>query len=151
MSIHKNQRLVKRLKVSLPPVIDRNQLDRFVIDTVLKTLYNNADIDTLHLESQIYKPNGIRMSRKESERLWSVMVSSGWINPVIGFGNSGKISLSRDGYQLMAQYGGYSEYLAAIHAVNQPTIILPFPSDESKSAAPVDKKNDAAGPKPDNK
>ena len=54
------------------------------------------------------------------------MLNSGLVNPVAGFGNACKLKLSRTGYQLMAQFGGYSEYMASLKAQQQqPTIILP--------------------------
>ncbi len=133
MATNKNQRIVKRMKVSASPVIDRNILDKAVIDTVLKVLYNNADKDALHLENEIYKPNRITLPKKEAERLWAVMIASGWVSPVIGFGNAGKLELTREGYQLMAQYGGYAEYLNAINnSQQQQTLILPFQVEEQK-------------------
>ncbi|MBS1779990.1 MAG: hypothetical protein JST70_11735 [Bacteroidetes bacterium] len=139
MATNKNQRIVKRMKVSASPVIDRNILDKAVIDTVLKVLYNNADKDALHLENEIYKPNRITLPKKEAERLWAVMIASGWVSPVIGFGNAGKLELTREGYQLMAQYGGYAEYLNAINnSQQQQTLILPFQVEEQKQeSAPI--------------
>lgn len=127
------------MKVSASPVIDRNILDKAVIDTVLKVLYNNADKDALHLENEIYKPNRITLPKKEAERLWAVMIASGWVSPVIGFGNAGKLELTREGYQLMAQYGGYAEYLNAINnSQQQQTLILPFQVEEQKQeSAPI--------------
>jgi len=127
------------MKVSASPVIDRNILDKAVIDTVLKVLYNNADKDALHLENEIYKPNRITLPKKEAERLWAVMIASGWVSPVIGFGNAGKLELTREGYQLMAQYGGYAEYLNAINnSQQQQTLILPFQVEEQKpESAPI--------------
>ncbi|OSZ78550.1 hypothetical protein CAP35_09960 [Chitinophagaceae bacterium IBVUCB1] len=122
------------MKVVPAPMIDRHTLDKVVIDTVLKALYNNADKDILHIEHDIYASQGLKLPLKESERLWDVMIASGWVSPVIGFGNAGKLELTREGYQLMAQYGGYHEYLAAVSAANsqQPTLILPIQVEESQ-------------------
>ena len=115
----------KTLKVDAAPV-DRMTADKNLFDIVLKQLYNNAD-DALHLENQIYAPNNIKLNNKESERVWEIMVSSGWITPIIGFGNAGKVELTKTGYQLMSQFGGYSEYLTAMQSNQQPqTIILPI-------------------------
>ncbi|MCD6063545.1 MAG: hypothetical protein K0R82_1456 [Flavipsychrobacter sp.] len=124
--IKKNQQALQRMKIRPVEVIDRTAADKNIFDIVLKHLYNNADA-ALHLENQIYAPNNVRLNNKESERLWEVMISSGWVTPVIGFGNAGKVELTKTGYQLMSQFGGYSEYLTAVQATQQPqTIILPI-------------------------
>ena len=86
------------------------------------------------------------------------MISSGWVTPVIGFGNAGKVELTKTGYQLMSQFGGYSEYLTAAAAANQQpqtiilpiqiqddheeqTIQLPAADQQAKSAKQIVKKN----------
>jgi hypothetical protein len=125
----KKKKAIKRFKVQ--GMIDTNtsEVDKQVFDIVLETLYNNADKDVLHLEKDIYIPNNVKLSLKHAERLWEIMLSSGWVSPVIGFGNSGKVSLTQSGYQLMAQYGGYSKYLDAQKMAQQQqpqTIILPL-------------------------
>lgn len=134
MATEKNRRVLRRMKVVPAIILDRNEIDKTVIDVVLKMLYNNAHKDVLHLENDIYVPNGIKLPLRESERIWDVMISSGWISPVIGFGNSGKVELSREGYQLMAQFGGYKEYLDAVNNSNnqQQTVILPIQIEESQ-------------------
>jgi hypothetical protein len=153
--IRKTQKTLQRLKVRPAEKVDRIAADKNIFDTVLKHLYNNADI-SLHLEKQIYVPNNIKLTHKEAERLWEVMISSGWVTPIIGFGNAGKVELTKTGYQLMAQFGGYSEYLTAVQNNNQPqTIILPIqvqdddgadehlqlPAPQEKTAQKINKKS----------
>lgn len=134
MATEKNRRVLRRMKVKPTIVLDRSSLDKAVIDLILKCLYNNADKEALHIEKDIYEPNNIKLPLKESERIWNVMIASGWISPVIGFGNAGKIELTREGTQLMAQFGGYKEYLDAVSQSNnqQQTVILPIQIDESQ-------------------
>jgi|GEM_PF-716553 hypothetical protein len=125
----KVKKTLNKLKVNPTTVtITRSEMDKRVFDIVLKTLYNNADKDVLHLEREIYAPANINLPHKEAERLWEVMTSSGLVTPVIGFGNAGKVELTNNGYQLMSQYGSYLEYLASIANNNQQpqTIILPI-------------------------
>lgn len=140
---NKNNRVIRKMRTMPTQVIDPQTLDRNVIDTVLKTLYNNADIDALQIDEQIYKANNISLSKKDSERMWEVLISSGWISPVIGFGNSGKVSLTREGYKLMAQFGSYIKYLEAVSAPQQQqTIIMPIQYDDDKDpeiTPPVEK------------
>ena len=132
MSKEKSQgkKNVKRVEVKPATVMDRNEFDMHVIDLVLNTLYNNSDKDVFHLDDEIYKPAKVTMPIKESDRLWEVMVSSGLINPVIGFGNSGKIELSSSGYQLMAKYGGYLQYMASVNS-SSAVQSVEFPEQEA--------------------
>lgn len=153
------KKTVKKVNVKPVTIVDRSEFDRHVIDLVLRTLYNNADKDVLHLEEEIYKPANVQIPLKESERLWEIMLGTGLVNPIIGFGNSGKLELSRTGYQLMAQYGGYLQYMDALtnQAVPQ-QIELPDGEDEGdcQEVTPPDskdKKKPATGEnkeKPDN-
>ena len=130
MANKKNRRILKRMKVKpsvLPVILDQSDIDKAVMDTVLSTLYNNSDKDAMHLENEIYKPHNIQMPLKEAERIWEIIKASGLITPVIGFGNGGKVELTREGYQLMAQYGSYKNYLNILQAPQQqPTFILPL-------------------------
>lgn len=113
------KRSVKKQEVQPTTIVDRSEVDKHVIDLVLRTLYNNADIDVLHLENDIYKPAKVEIPHKEAERLWEVMTSTGLIKPVVGYGNSGKIELTRSGYQLMAQFGGYIAYVDSLKKPEQ--------------------------------
>ena len=146
MAINKNNRVLRRMRVLPTPVIDTKEIDKKVIDTVLKTLYNNSDIDAMQIEEQIYKPNNISLNAKDAERMWEVLVASWWISPVIGFGNAGKITLTREGYQLMAQFGGYLQYLEALNSPQVPnTVILPLQIQEEQDpeiTPPIEKKKD---------
>lgn len=123
----KNRRVVKRMQIRPAGMFNRDEQDQHVFNSVLKCLYENADVDMLNLHEDIYKKHNINLPHKEFERIWEIMKASGLINPVIGFGNSGKVSLSRAGYQLMAQYGSYENYIKSLNDPKQPqTIILPI-------------------------
>lgn len=105
---------LKKAKIKPVTIMDRDEVDIAIIDIVLKALYHNSHIDTLHIENDIYKHANINIPYVESERLWEVMLNSGLVNPVAGFGNAGKLKLSRFGYELMAKFGGYREYMQAV-------------------------------------
>jgi hypothetical protein len=125
---HKSQNALKRMKVKPTVSLDRSEMDKRVFDVVLKTLYNNAHRSGLHIENEIFRPSNIKVPPHEAGRIWEVMMSSGWVSPVIGFGNAGKLELTKAGYQLMSMFGGYSEYLTSVeNSQHQPqTIILPI-------------------------
>jgi hypothetical protein len=121
------RKAVRRLKGEKPVILDQTEHDKVVIDHVLKVLYNNSSNISLSLENQVYTTFGKPITRNEAERLWEIMLSSGLVSPVIGFGNAGKVALTRTGYQLMSQFGGYKEYLTAMQNSQGPqTIILPI-------------------------
>lgn len=127
----KNKKALERLHTREAEVVEHKQMDQQVFDIVLKKLYDNSAKNMLHLENEIYAPSNIKLPAEDAERIWEVMISTGWVTPVIGFGNSGKVELTRAGYQLMAQYGGYSQYLATVNQPAPPqTIILPIQVQE---------------------
>lgn len=109
----KRNRVIERLKnraVTIP-VHERRRKDIEIIDVALKSLYNDGDRITRSLQSEILSPNKIKISEREAERIWDIMVNTGLVNSVIGFGNSGKLSLTNEGYQLMTQFGSYGTFL----------------------------------------
>lgn len=106
---------MKRMKVRPIPEIDRNEMDRNIFDVVLKYLYINADKNVLDLDNDVLSHMTIKLPAREKERVWDVLTSSGWVSPKIGFGNAGKIALTKAGFQLMSQFGSYSDYLLAVH------------------------------------
>lgn len=120
---HNRVNKLKKAKIKPVTIVDRSDVDIAVIDIVLKSLYHNSHVDTLHIENDIYKNANISVPYVESERLWEVMLNSGLVNPVAGFGNAGKLKLSRTGYQLMAQFGGYREYMDSLRNTNEPQAI----------------------------
>lgn len=131
---HRNRvNKVKKANVKPLTIVDRNEVDIAIIDIVLKALYHNSHIDTLHIENDIYKNSKIEIPYVEAERLWEVMINSGLVNPVAGFGNAGKLKLSRTGYQLMAQYGGYREYVTSVKSNNQPQRMQETQADQPQA------------------
>jgi hypothetical protein len=125
---NKSRKVLERMKVMPTVTLDRIEFDKKVFDLVLKTLYNNSQKDGLHMENEILSPQKLRLPANEAHRLWEVFISSGFVSPMIGFGNAGKLELTKAGYQLMSQYGGYSEYLTSVQNTQQQpqTIILPI-------------------------
>lgn len=122
----KNVKAVRRLQVKKVIPLNQTEHDKRIIDLVLKRLFNCTDKHPLHLENDIYKPLNIKLNSRQIKRIWGIINSTGLINPVIGFGNSGKVELTRTGYQLMSQYGGYNEYLASLNTQQPQTVILPI-------------------------
>lgn len=112
-SHQRKKAVVERFKnrVPLPAMVDKKQLDVLVIDAALKSLYNDGDKVTRSLSEEILKPSKINISEKDAGRIWDIMVNTGLVNSVIGFGNAGKLSLTNEGYQLMTQFGSYSAFL----------------------------------------
>lgn len=128
---HNRQDKLKKTNLTPVTIADRNEVDVSIIDLVLKSLYYNSHIDVLNVDEDIYKKAGVKIPFMESERLWEVMISSGLVNPVAGFGNAGKLKLSRTGYQLMAQFGGYREYMDSLKKSQEQTqIVLEMPEEK---------------------
>lgn len=115
MKEQKGRKAMRRMKVRPIPEIDRNEMDRNIFDVVLKYLYINADKNVLDLDNDVLSHMTIKLPVREKERVWDVLTGSGWVSPKIGFGNAGKIGLTKAGFQLMSQFGSYTDYLAAVH------------------------------------
>lgn len=128
MKQDKRRSALRRMKVRPVPEIDRSEMDKNIFDAVLNYLYINADKNSLDLNDDVLSHMSIKLPQREKERIWGVLTSSGWLSPKVGFGNAGKVELTKAGFQLMSQFGSYSDYLAAMHnnpaqqapAVNQP-------------------------------
>jgi|GEM_PF-781882 len=110
---NKRHRAIERMKnrANLPNLDERRKQDIQIIDVALKALYNDGDKVTRSLHSEILRPSGIKISERDTERIWDIMINTGLANSVIGFGNSGKLTLTNDGYQLMNQFGSYGAFI----------------------------------------
>ena len=132
--VEKGAAQARRFRTLTRAIRLKNDFDKDIFDLVLKSLYNSADKNALNFEREILSRHRIRLSTKETQRLWNVLINSGWVSPLIGFGNAGKLTLTKPGYLLMEQYGGYREYLDAMN--NNPdgqTIIMPLDPLPEKS------------------
>jgi len=130
------------------PTITREDMDRLLFDLILSELYENSDINAISYD-EILKKHQVEIPDKEKERIWDILVNSMWVSPVVGFGQSGKLELTSQGYQLMTQFGSYSNYLASmqVNAVQAKAQIdtphdqkgNPPPAAESSAAKKKDK------------
>lgn len=117
---------------------NEREKDVFLIDTVLRALFNKGDKTPQKLKEEILQGNRIKLSEHETERLWDLLINSGLANPLIGFGNSGKLDLTKTGYKLMHEYGSYIDFLEQQAAQQQannnnlvfPQFIIQTPQDE---------------------
>jgi|SRR5690606_26710022 len=117
--------------------ITRQDMDRIVFDVVLGELYENSDINSLQFDNILSKYN-VQLPYKEKERIWDVLVNSMWVSPTVGFGKSGQLELTPQGYQLLSQYGTYSNYLYAAqnpqaHAAHKAKADPPTQNDEASN------------------
>lgn len=100
-------------KTTAPKVqLSQKDVSNILIDISMKALYNEGDKTELRLVEDILTPNQIQFNDKKSlESYWDIITNSGFIKPSIGFGNNGKVSLSKSGFDLMNQFGGYMNFL----------------------------------------
>jgi len=92
--------------------MDANQMTE-ILDTVFRTLYENMDKGGLLFEEELLRPNKIALTQPETERLWDILRSTGFVGSLIGFGNEGKLEITAPGIQMMTRYGSYKHFLAA--------------------------------------
>lgn len=128
----------KNQKVVLNPTSpdERLELDKNVIDMALRLLFENADKNAIDLHKDVLERARIEISEKEKQRIWDVLTSSGWVSPTIGFGKAGKLELTKAGFQMMSQFGGYTQYLAAAQSSQPQTIILPIQIEGESTSDP---------------
>jgi len=129
-------------------MIDKKQQDIALIDVALVALYNDGDKVTRSLNEDILRPNKIKISEKDFGRIWDIMVNTGLVNPVIGFGNGDKLNLTTDGYQLMVQFGSYRAFLEEKARQAQQGQNMMFPQFIIEPAGEKDA-NKAVTPPPD--
>lgn len=92
--------------------LNAKQIESILIDMSLKALYNNGNRVDLKFVDEILKPNKVEITDDTSfETFWDIITNSGLIKAKIGFGNSGIVSITNDGYNLMNQFGSYLAYL----------------------------------------
>lgn len=131
--IRLNNRKAKKIILKPATPAERLELDKNVIDLVLRALFENSD-KTLDLQKDVLERARIIIPKRETQRIWDVLISSGWVSPTIGFGKSGKLELTTAGFQMMSQFGGYQQYLASIQNHQPQTIILPIQVDGEANA-----------------
>lgn len=115
----KKQTSVQRLRSRSAPMPAQREQDIKVIDTTVKALYNEGDRMPLDFRKEILNRHKLLISDKYTERIWDILLSTGLVSPVIGFGNAGKLNLTNDGYQLMNKFGSYSAFLEAMNKEQQ--------------------------------
>lgn len=110
---NKKRKIVRRFRNrnTTDASITQKDQDVYLIDLVLKKLYNEGDKETASLTDDILKPNKIKFTQSGSDRLWDILLSTGLVNPVIGFGRAGSLTLTNEGYQLMNKFGSYSSFI----------------------------------------
>lgn len=137
-NIRISKKKARQIILSPSTPAERTELDKNVFDMVLRMLFENANKDALDLHKDIFEKSRIVIPQNESQRIWDVLTSSGWVSPTIGFGKAGKLELTKAGFQMMSQFGGYTQYLASVQNNNQPqTIILPIQVEGEEEATPV--------------
>ena len=132
-------------RVPMPAMQDRKQLDSQIIESTLKALYNDGDKVTRSLQEEILLPNKIRMTEKEIARIWDIMINMGLVHAVIGFGNSGKLDLTNEGYQLMNQFGSYSAFVEEKNKQTQQGQGMMFPQFIIEPAEDKEEKKEEGG------
>jgi len=102
------------------PQMTTKDVANALLNVSLTALYNDGDKVELHLVNEILTPNKIQFQdEKTLESFWDIITNSGLINSSIGFGNNGKVSISKPGFDLMTQFGSYANYLKEVNAASE--------------------------------
>jgi len=125
------------------PVLSQKEIDTQLLDIILQALYNNGNKLSLSLTKDIFDTLKIPYNQEGSERIWEILINTGFVSPVIGFGNEDKMDLTTDGYKMMTRYGSYKAYLATLEQnQNNPKIVIQANHQEQTAAKDTPKKED---------
>lgn len=113
VQLNKKLKVINRLKTrkTTEATVDQKAEDLHLIDLVLEKLFNGGDKQTASLEEDVLLAHKIPYTEPGRERLWDLLVNTGFVQPVIGFGKAGRLSLTSEGYQLMTRFGSYSKFI----------------------------------------
>lgn len=113
-------------------VITRQDMDRMIFDMVMGEIYEHSDVNELMFDDILGKYK-VQLPENEKQRLWDVITNTSWVSPKMGFGQAGKLELTQQGYQLMSQYGSYSNYVAATQmAMSNMQVVSPHQQTSEK-------------------
>lgn len=114
-----NVQTMLRLKQQQEPLLTKEQLDLVVIDVTLRELFNDGDKVVKDFKKDILEKYNIYYDDKMIERFWDILDATNLVNPVVGFGNTDKLNLSTEGYNLMLKFGSYKNF---VQSMMQPAI-----------------------------
>ncbi len=118
------------------PMLSQKEMDAELLDIMLKMLYNNGNKLSLSLTKDIFDKLKIPYNQEGVERIWEITINTGFVSPVIGFGNEDKMDLTTDGYKMMTQFGSYKAYLEAVNKQSQrPQIIIQADPEQDTTSA----------------
>lgn len=93
--------------------------DEVIVDIVLQRLFNHGNKQTASLADDIFVPLNIEFTEAGHNRIWDLLISTNLVAPVIGFGRSGRLAITKEGFQLMNQYGSYRNFIQLRAAAQQ--------------------------------
>lgn len=93
--------------------------DEVIMDLVLQRLFNHGNKQTASLVEDIFVPLNIEFTDAAFNRIWDVLVATNLMAPVIGFGKQGRLSITKEGFQLMNQFGSYANFIQLRDAAQQ--------------------------------
>lgn len=109
-----NVQTMMRMKHKNSPSMTKEEQDLHVIDLTLKELYNDGDKTIIDFKKDVLEKYNLNHDQKTFDRYWDILDATNLVNPVVGFGNTNKLSLTSDGYNLMLKFGGYKNFVQAI-------------------------------------
>lgn len=119
------QRFKKRAERKKDDVVQHVALqDEVIVDLVLQRLFNHGNKQTASLIEDIFTPLNILFTEAGFNRIWDVLISTNLVAPVIGFGKQGRLSITKEGFQLMNQFGSYTNFIQLREAAQQQQVQL---------------------------
>ena len=114
-----------------------------VIEYVLSTLFNNLDVNELHLEKDILAPTKIVFNNKQLEHLRELIISTNLVKNSVGFGKIGYMYLTSTGITQLKIHGTYRNFLKATLGEQHNNIVGHFTNYQGDSLSNVAPNNSA--------
>ena len=114
-----------------------------VIEYVLSTLFNNLDVNELHLEKDILAPTKIVFNNKQLEHLRELIISTNFVKNSVGFAKNGYMYLTSTGITQLKIHGTYRNFLKATHGEQHNNIVGHFTNYQGDSLSNTAPNNSA--------
>lgn len=121
--------------------ITQEQLDVIVIDLTLRELFNNGDKTVIDFNKDVIEKYNIPNNERSLKRYWDILDATQFVNPVVGFGNANKLSITTQGYSVMLQFGNYQNYINSLRAHTQQQIQQPEATVEDVEVENIEEEN----------
>lgn len=131
-----------RMKNNTKHKLKPEEMDLMVVDLTFKELYNEGDRVVVDFKKDILEKYNIEYNESMIERYWDILHATNLVKPVVGFGNTYKLSMGTDGYNLMHRFGSYKSYVQMMMQANGQASMTASAKNNNVSVTPLSTEGD---------